>query len=73
MSQTLRPHRMRAAFAGLLLLGLAASEVAAAQGHFVHVYVHRGSRRPVSELPGALQRALEPLRVATTPTPEEAP
>src|SRR5258706_16146326 len=41
----------------------AASEVAAAQGHFVHVYVHRESRRPVSELPGALQRALEPLRV----------
>jgi acyl-CoA thioester hydrolase len=49
----------------------AASEVAAAQGHFVHVYVHRDSRRPVSELPRALKRALEPLRAATTP--EEAP
>jgi len=46
-------------------------DTAAAQGHFVHVYVHRESRRPVSALPEALERALEPLRVATTP--EEAP
>jgi acyl-CoA thioester hydrolase len=46
-------------------------DTAAAQGHFVHVYVHRESRRPVSALPEALARALEPLRAATTP--EEAP
>ena len=48
-----------------------ASDVAAAQGHFVHVYVQRDGRRPVAELPGALKRALEPLRVATAS--EEAP
>jgi acyl-CoA thioester hydrolase len=41
-----------------------ASEIAAAQGKFVHVYVDRKSRHPVAELPAALQRALEPLRVA---------
>jgi acyl-CoA thioester hydrolase len=41
----------------------AASETAAAQGRFVHVYVDRDSRRPVGELPAALQRALQPLRV----------
>ena len=46
------------------------SQTAAAQGRFVHVYVDRESRRPVSELPAALQRALEPLRV--TPTSQEA-
>lgn len=33
----------------------------AAQGHFVHVYVDRATRRPVAALPGALRRALEPL------------
>ena len=33
---------------------------AAAQGHFVHVYVDRASRRPVS-LPPALRDALLPL------------
>jgi len=33
------------------------------------VYVDRDSRRPVSELPLALQRALEPLR-ATPPSKE---
>jgi len=49
----------------------ASGDAAAAQGHFVHVYVHRESRRPVSALPEALARALEPLRAATTP--EEAP
>lgn len=43
-----------------------ASETAAAQGHFVHVYVERASRRPVAELPAALRLALEPLRVSTT-------
>jgi acyl-CoA thioester hydrolase len=40
----------------------AASETAAAQGHFVHVYVDRETRRPV-ELPPALREALEPLHV----------
>ena len=39
-----------------------ASPRAAAQGHFVHVYVDRESRRPV-ELPPALRAALEPLRI----------
>lgn len=38
------------------------SESAAAQGHFVHVYVDRATRRPAA-LPDALVRALEPLRV----------
>jgi acyl-CoA thioester hydrolase len=33
---------------------------AAAQGHFVHVYVDRATRRPV-ELPAGLRAALEPL------------
>jgi len=46
------------------------SDGAAAQGHFVHVYVDRASRRPV-ELPAALRRALEPLVVA--PTGKEKP
>jgi acyl-CoA thioester hydrolase len=36
------------------------SDTAAAQGHFVHVYVDRKSRRPV-ELPTALRQVLEPL------------
>lgn len=35
----------------------------AAKGHFVHVYVDRGSRRPAA-LPQALVAALEPLRRA---------
>ncbi|WP_042339216.1 acyl-CoA thioesterase [Paraburkholderia ferrariae] len=35
----------------------------AAQGHFVHVYVDRATRRPVSALPDALRAALEPLVV----------
>jgi acyl-CoA thioester hydrolase len=39
------------------------AERAAAQGHFVHVYVDRETRRPV-DLPGALRAALEPLRTA---------
>jgi len=43
-----------------------ASPAAAAQGRFVHVYVDRESRRPVAELPAALQRALEPLRVKSS-------
>lgn len=36
----------------------------AAQGHFVHVYVERATRRPVSVLPDALRAALAPLVVA---------
>jgi acyl-CoA thioester hydrolase len=46
------------------------SQAAAAQGHFVHVYVDRDSRRPV-DLPAALRSALEPLRIPV-PT-QEAP
>jgi acyl-CoA thioester hydrolase len=34
---------------------------AAAQGHFVHVYVDRRTRRPVTQLPNDLQTALTPL------------
>jgi len=52
----------------LALFG-AASRTAAAQGHFVHVYVDRESRRPVAELPAAIRLALEPLRIPA-PTPE---
>lgn len=36
--------------------------LASAQGHFIHVYVDRDSRRPV-ELPENLQAALKPLVV----------
>ncbi len=46
-----------------------ASRTAAAQGHFVHVYVDRESRRPVAELPAAIRLALEPLRVSTQEVP----
>ena len=45
------------------------SNVAAAQGHFVHVYVDRDTRRPV-DLPPALRQALEPLRVDLSATEE---
>jgi acyl-CoA thioester hydrolase len=40
------------------------SEIAAAQGHFVHVYVDRVTRRPV-DMPAALRKALEPLQVSS--------
>ena len=36
---------------------------ASAQGHFVHVYVERGSNLPVAELPEPLREALRPLLV----------
>ncbi|PMS20388.1 thioesterase [Trinickia dabaoshanensis] len=36
---------------------------AAAQGHFVHVYVDRATRRPVGALPAPLRSALEALVV----------
>jgi acyl-CoA thioester hydrolase len=39
------------------------AEVAAAQGHFVHVYVDRASNKPVA-LPDALKRALAPLVIS---------
>jgi acyl-CoA thioester hydrolase len=39
------------------------SDEAAAQGHFVHVYVERATRRPVA-LPEALRAVLAPLVVA---------
>ena len=38
-------------------------EAAAAQGHFVHVYVDRATQRPVRELPPKLRSALETLTV----------
>ena len=47
-----------------------ASDAAAAQGYFVHVYVDRNTRRPV-QLPEALRLALQPLRIASLT--EEAP
>lgn len=47
-----------------IALFAAGAEEAAAQGHFVHVYVERATRRPVRELPPQLRRALEPLLVA---------
>ena len=37
-------------------------DIACAQGHFVHVYVSRETRRP-TELPAVLRAALEGLRV----------
>lgn len=39
------------------------NELAAAQGHFIHVYVDRATRRPVP-LPAPLREALLPLAVA---------
>ena len=44
----------------LALFG-ALSDTASAQGHFIHVYVDRASRRPVP-LPPALRAAVERLR-----------
>ena len=46
------------------------SDSAAAQGHFVHVYVDRHSRRPV-KLPEALVHALQSIR--TNPLTEKTP
>ncbi len=39
----------------------AGAELTAARGHFVHVYVERGSRRP-TPLPAALRRLLDQLQ-----------
>lgn len=44
-----------------IALFAAEGEAAAAQGHFVHVYVDRATRRPVRELPEKLRRALATL------------
>lgn len=44
---------------GLFVQG---EQSAAAQGHFVHVYVDRQTRRPVP-LPSPLRAALQPLLV----------
>jgi len=55
----------------LALFGDAAAP-AAAQGHFVHVYVERETQRPVAQLPAALRQALEPL-LAANPTAKEDP
>lgn len=43
-----------------------AADVACAQGHFVHVYVERATRRPVP-LPPSLRAALRPLCIPTAP------
>lgn len=40
----------------------------AARGHFVHVYVDRASRRPVSALPAAYAQALDALVVGAPST-----
>jgi acyl-CoA thioester hydrolase len=45
-----------------IALFAAGADPASAQGHFVHVYVDRGSRRPVP-LPQALRAAVERLRI----------
>ncbi|WP_116141378.1 acyl-CoA thioesterase [Trinickia diaoshuihuensis] len=45
---------------------------AAAQGHFVHVYVDRATRRPVGTLPAALRSALETLLVERAAGEERA-
>ena len=47
------------------------AEEAAAQGHFVHVYVDRATRRPVAALPERLRRALEPLQHSPQSKQEE--
>ena len=38
-----------------------ADEWTAAHGHFVHVYVDKATRRPVSQLPAVLKQVLEQL------------
>lgn len=43
-------------------------DIAAAQGHFVHVYVDRVTRRPI-ELPKTMLKALESLRVVSSTEP----
>lgn len=59
-------HMGRSSVRYELALFASSSSEAAAQGHFVHVYVDREGRRPVRELPVALQLALKPLLVPST-------
>ena len=49
-----------------------ASDTAAAQGHFVHVYVDRATRRP-AELPAQLRAVLAPLCVTISKTTGDLP
>jgi acyl-CoA thioester hydrolase len=51
-------------------IGLFAQDepLCAARGHFVHVYVDRSSRRPVSALPPALAAALDRITPSPNPT-----
>ena len=41
------------------------ANTAAAQGHFVHVYVDRATRRPVPRLPEAMRQLMEQLGAGT--------
>ncbi|MFM9990449.1 MAG: acyl-CoA thioesterase [Burkholderiaceae bacterium] len=45
-------------------IGLFAKDenISAANGHFIHVYVNRDDRKPVSQLPIALKQVLEKLK-----------
>ena len=45
----------------------AGQELAAATGHFVHVYVDRETRRPVAQLPEDFAAALQRLRLDAPP------
>jgi acyl-CoA thioester hydrolase len=53
-------HAGRSSVRYELALFSADSDTASAQGHFIHVYVDRSSRRP-SPLPAALRAAIEQL------------
>jgi acyl-CoA thioester hydrolase len=53
-------HRGRSSVRYELGVFAVGQEFAAAQGHFVHVYVDAASRQP-APLPSALLRVLEPL------------
>lgn len=44
-----------------------AEDRAAAEGHFVHVYVQRAAQHRTAPLPAALRRAAEPLLVSREP------
>jgi acyl-CoA thioester hydrolase len=54
-------HRGRSSVRYEIGLFAEGSELCAARGHFVHVYVDRDSRRPVAELPAAYLQALKDL------------
>ena len=59
------PHVGRSSVRYEIALFGQGADTAAAQGHFVHVYVDRITRRPV-ELPKPLREALQPIRVMTS-------